>query len=218
MAPDVFSVSPDWLETTLKKLTLITAVFCAFFLVSATAKAQQFDIAFGYGTTTGQSATDALTDVNHTPQNVGGGGYPAFSGDFLFKNNFGIGAEAAWRAHQNLDLFLQPYRPILYDFNAVLAPPLGKKAQADFQGGIGWESIRFYTPFFNNCNGFNCTNFTSSNHFLGHVGAGLRYYVTNSVFIMPEAHFYFVRNNIEFSGPRISRYGVSIGYSFKNQE
>lgn len=204
----------------MKKFLFITAVFCAFFLVSATAKAQQFDLAFGYGTTIGQPASDALNDLNHTPQNVGGGGYPAFSGDFLFKRNFGISAEAAWRAHQNLDLFLQPYRPILYDFNAVLAPPLGKKAQAVLQGGIGWESIRFYTPFFNNCSGAfgSCTNFVSSNHLLGHVGGGLRYYVTNSVFIMPEAHFYFVRNNLEFSGPRISRYGVSIGYSFKNQE
>ena len=203
----------------MKKITLITAVFCAFFLVSATAKAQQFDLAFGYGTTIGQPASDALTDVNHTPQSVGGGGYPAFSGDFLFKKNFGVGAEAAWRARQNVDVFGQAYRPILYDFNAVLAPPLGKKAQANFQGGVGWESIRFYTPFCTSFSQFSgCTNFTSSNHLLGHVGAGLRYYVTNSVFIMPEAHFYFVRNNLEFSGPRISRYGVSIGYSFKNQE
>lgn len=202
----------------MKKLTLITAVFCGFFLISGTAKAQQFDLAFGYGTTIGQPASDALTEVNHTPQSVGGGGYPAFSGDFLFNKNFGVGAEAAWRARQNIDLFGQPYRPILYDFNAVLAPPLGKKAQASFQGGIGWESIRFYSPFFQCSNFGGCTNFTSSNHFLGHVGAGLRYYVTNSVFIMPEAHFYFVRDNLEFSGPRISRYGVSIGYSFKNQE
>jgi hypothetical protein len=205
------------LETTLKRLTFITTVFCAFFVISATANAQQFDLAFGYGTTTGQPATDALTDVNHTPQDVGGGGYPAFHGDFLFKKNFGVGAEVAWRAHQNVDLSFQPYRPILYDFNAVLAPTLGKKAQADLQGGIGWESIRFYQPFFQ-CSFSGCTNFTSSNHLLGHVGGGLRYYVTNSVFVEPEAHFYFVRNNVEFSGPRIARYGVSIGYSFKNQE
>lgn len=204
----------------MKRLLFLTAVFCAFCLVSATARAQQFDLAFGYGTTIGQPASDAINSVNHTPQDVGGGGYPAFSGDFLFKRNFGIGAEAAWRAHQNFDVFQQPYRPILYDFNAVLAPPLGKKAQADLQGGIGWESIRFYTPFFNqNCSPFSgCTNFVSSNHLLAHVGGGLRYYVTNSIFIMPEAHFYFVRNNLEFSGPRISRYGISIGYSFKNQE
>lgn len=202
----------------MKKLTLITAVFCALFLASATAEAQQFDLAFGYGTTKGQPASDAGTDINHFPQNVGGGGYPAFSGDFLFKRNFGISAEASWRAHQNIDAFGQPYRPILYDFNAVLAPPLGKKAQADIQGGIGWESIRFYTPFFQCSSLGGCTNFTSSNHFLGHVGGGIRYYVTNSVFVMPEAHFYFVRNNLEFSGPRIARYGVSIGYSFKNQE
>jgi hypothetical protein len=27
-----------------------------------------------------------------------------------------------------------------------------------------------------------------------------------------------VHNNVEFSGARASRFGVSIGYSFKNQE
>ena len=186
----------------MKRLTFIIAVFCACFAVAATANAQQFDLAFGYGTTKGQPATDAIADPNHTPQDVGGGGYPAFSGDFLFKKNFGVGAEASWRAHQNLDVSFQPYRPILYDFNAVFAPTLGKKAQLDLQGGIGWESIRFYQPFFQ-CSFTGCTNFTSSNHLLGHVGAGFRYYVTNAVFIRPEAHFYFVHNNVEFSGPRI---------------
>jgi len=97
------------------------------------AHAQQFDLAFGVGTVTGQSASDAFNDIqNHTPQSIGGGGYPAFSGDFLFiKKYFGVGGEVAWRGHQNVDIFFNPYRPIFYDFNAVYGPPLGKKAQAD---------------------------------------------------------------------------------------
>jgi len=196
----------------------MSAAFCLILLSGSAAFAQQFDLAFGVGTVIGQSASDGLTNPDHTPQSIGGGGYPAFSGDFLFiKKYFGVGGEVAWRAHQNVDIFFNPYRPILYDFNAVYGPPLGKKVQADLQGGIGLESLRFYQPFFT-CSFTGCTNFQSSNHFLVHVGGGLRFYVTNSIFIRPEAHFYFVHNNFEFSGPRVNRYGVSIGYSLKNQD
>lgn len=202
----------------MKKLLLMSAAFCLILLGGSTAFAQQFDLAFGVGTVTGQSASDALTSADHTPQSIGGGGYPSFSGDFLFiKKYFGVGGEVAWRAHQNVDIFFNPYRPILYDFNAVYGPPLGKRAQADLQGGIGLESLRFYQPFFT-CSFTGCTNFQSSNHFLVHVGGGIRFYVTHAIFIRPEAHFYFVRNNFEFSGPRVNRYGVSIGYSLKNQD
>jgi hypothetical protein len=186
------------------------------FLVAATAAhAQQFDIAFGFGTVTGTSASNA--GQGHAPQTISGGGYPSFSGDFLFfKRYFGIGGNVAWRANQNVDIFFTPYRPILYDFNAVYAPPLGKHMQANLQAGIGGESVRFYTPFFT-CNFVGCTNFQSSNHFLGHVGGGLRFYVTRSIFLSPEAHFYFVNNNFEFAGPNVNRYAVSIGYSLKNK-
>jgi hypothetical protein len=191
-----------------------------FFAANAV-QAQQLDVAFGVGTITGQPATDGdpltSTTINHFPQTISGGAYPTLSGDFLFKKGFGIGMAASWRAHQNLDIFQQPYRPLLYDFNAVYAPELGKKVQAELQGGIGMESIRFYTPFLT-CGTFSgCTNFSSSNHFMTHVGGGLKFYVTESIFIRPEAHLYFVRNNLEFSGPRVQRFGVSIGYSLKNR-
>ena len=203
----------------MKKLFLLSAAFCLVLMSVSAAHAQQFDLAFGVGTVTGQSASDAFNDIqDHTPQSIGGGGYPAFSGDFLFiKKYFGVGGEVAWRGHQNVDIFFNPYRPILYDFNAVYGPPLGKRAQAELQAGIGLESLRFYQPFFT-CNFVGCTNFQSSNHFLTHVGGGLRFYVTNSIFIRPEAHFYFVRNNFEFSGPRVQRFGVSVGYSLKNRD
>ena len=201
----------------MKKLSLLVAAFCLVLLGKAAAQAPQFDMGFGYGTLIGQPASDAIGSTDHFPQSVGGGGYPVFSGDFIFyKKYFGVGGEVAWRAHQNVDAFFQPYRPILTDFNGIYAPTIGKKAQAELQGGIGWETIRFYTPFFT-CNTFGCTNFNSSNHFLGHVGGGIRWYVTNSVFLRPEAHFYFIHNNFEFSGPRASRYGVTLGYSFKQQ-
>jgi hypothetical protein len=178
------------------------------------AHAQQLDIAFGLSTV---MAPDA--DVVNQVPSLRGGGYMSFSGDFLFYHNFGVGMTAAWRAHQNIDqTAFQPFRPIFYEFNGVYQPPMGKRAQADLQGGIGFESIRFYEPFFT-CGAFSgCTNFTSSNHFLGHVGGGVKIYVTNSVFIEPMAHFYFVHNNFEFSSGHAQRYGAQIGYSFKNRE
>ena len=208
----------------MKRLSLLFAAFCMLFVVAGLAGAQQMDVAFGFGTVSGNPASDAsLSEVvagTATPQSIGGGGYPAFSGDFLFyKKYIGVGGEVAWRANQNVNIFSQPYRPILYDFNAVLAPPIGKRAQAEFQAGIGAQSVRFYTPFFTCSGGFfpNCTDYSSSNHFLGHFAGGVRFYVTRSVFIRPEVHFYLVHNNVEFAGPRVTRYGASIGYSFKNQ-
>jgi len=185
--------------------------FGLFFLLGGAAQAQQFDLTFGVSGLTGPETTPSGI------QTIGGGAYPSFGLDFLFYHNLGVGFNAAFRAHQNLYQGFQPFRPFFYDVDAVYAPPLGKRAQAELSAGIGAESIRFYTPFLN-CNFISCTDFVSSNHFLGQFGAGLRLYVTRSVFIRPEAHLYVVRNNFEFSGSRATRFGVSIGYSFKNQE
>jgi hypothetical protein len=195
----------------LKKLSLIVASFCLFFLLGSTAQAQQFDLSFGVSALTAPASTPTL-------QTMGGGAYPSFGLDFLFYHNFGVGFNAAFRASQNLYQGFQPFRPFLYNVGVVYAPPLGKRAQLDLSAGIGAESIRFYTPFLT-CSSFTgCTDFVSSNHFLGQFGAGVRLYVTPRIFIRPEASLYVINNNFEFSGSRATRFGVSIGYSFKNQE
>jgi hypothetical protein len=49
---------------------------------------------------------------------------------------------------------------------------------------------------------------------MGHFGGGLRLYVWGNLFVRPEAHFYLIHNNTDFSGPWAARYGASIGYSF----
>jgi hypothetical protein len=199
------------LESNLKKLSLFVASFCLFFLLGSTAQAQQFDLTFGVSALTAPASTPTL-------QTMGGGAYPSFGLDFLFYHNVGIGFNAAFRASQNLYQGFQPFRPFLYNVGVVYAPPLGKRAQLDLSAGIGAESIRFYTPFLT-CSSFTgCTDFVSSNHFLGQFGAGVRLYVTPRIFIRPEASLYLINNNFEFSGSRATRFGVSIGYSFKNQE
>jgi hypothetical protein len=199
------------LESNLKKLSLFVASFCLFFLLGSTAQAQQFDLSFGVSALTAPASTATL-------QTMGGGAYPSFGLDFLFYHNLGIGFNAAFRGSQNLYQGFQPFRPFLYNVGAVYAPPLGKRAQLELSAGIGAESIRFYTPFLT-CSSFTgCTDFVSSNHFLGQFGGGLRLYVTPRIFIRPEASLYLINNNFEFSGSRATRFGVSLGYSFKNQE
>jgi hypothetical protein len=114
-----------------------------------------------------------------------------------------------------LDSF--PIGPSFIDFSAVYAPPLGKYFAANLMAGIGAQSTRFYQGYYE-CGFTGCTNYTSSNPFLTHLGAGLNMYVRGNFFVRPEAHVYFVNNNEEFSSGRVNRYGVSIGYSFGREE
>ena len=195
-------------STFFKKFGLVLGLV----LAAATAgSAQDFDVAFGVGKLIAPSASSA--SGNHNPVSLTGGAYPVFTADYLLKHNFGFGGEIAWRASRNVYAGFQPYRPLLYDFGAVYAPH-ARRIGAELQAGIGWESLRFYQPFFN-CSGFTgCSNFVSSNHFMGHFGGGLRYYFKGHFFVRPEAHVYLIRNNVEFSSPLATRVGVSLGYTF----
>ena len=198
----------------LKKLKLILFSL-GLSLVPFGAHAQQIDAAFGVNALTSPSASSA--SGSYSPESLGGGAYLSFSGNVLFKHQLGIQGEVAWRASQKIYGGFQPYRPILYDFNGIWAPRLGSRVGAEVMGGIGAESLRFYTPYYN-CSFSGCTNYVSSNHLLGHVGGGLKLYVTKSIFVRPEVHAYFIRNNYEFSSPRAFREGVSIGYTFRPED
>ncbi len=193
----------------MKKLVAIAAV-SLFLLIHQHAQAQDLEAAFGFGTLTAPSASEATGD--HSPVSLTGGLYPSFSANYFLKHNLGFGGELSWRASQNLYLGYQPYRPIIYDFNAVWAPHIAKGTAAELMAGIGAENLHFYG--FTNCGFTGCTNYISSNHFLGHFGAGLRYNVWGHVFVRPEAHLYLIKNNVEFSSPRATRFGISIGYNF----
>jgi len=192
----------------MRKLVLVAILF-VFASIAAQA---QVDVAFGLSTTSGASATSA--SGNYAPQSIGGGTYLNFSGDYLFWKGFGVGGQIAWRASQSLWGGQLPYRPIFYDFNGVYAPRINQYLGAELQGGIGAESVRFYTGNVI-CSAFSgCSNYQSTNHFMGHIGGGVKVYPKGNFFIRPEAHVYFVRNNFEFSGPRVTRYGMSIGYTW----
>ena len=195
----------------MKRLALnLTALLCTLFFATVPAHAQQFDAAFGFNALTAPSST--FTSSTFTPS-VSGGMYPSFSADLLFRHHFGVNGEVAWRAHQGLYGGYEPYRPIFYDFNAIYVPKITKRVSGELLAGIGGEDLRFYQGFYN-CNFVSCTNYVSSNHFMEHVGAGLRFYVWGHVFVRPEAHMYFINNNREFSSSHSERYGISIGYTF----
>jgi hypothetical protein len=200
-------------EKILSKLLVITTT-CALFLMAGSARGQQVDAAFGVSTITAPSGSSASADFQ--PQTLGGGAYPTFSANYLIKHHLGVNGEVSWRAHQNTYLGFQPFRPILFDFNGIWAPEIAHRVGAELMGGIGVADVRFYQPFFT-CSAFSgCTNFTTTKHFMGHFGAGIKLYVTENFFIRPEAHLYLIHNNFEFSGPRAERLGISIGYTWRS--
>ena len=178
--------------------------------MAGAAYAQSGDVAFGIGSlvSTGTANSASFTD------NLGGGVYPSFSGDYLIKHHFGVQGEVSWRATQKLYGGFQPYRPIFFDFNAIYAPEIGKRAAVELMAGIGAENLRFYQSQYI-CGFTGCTNYTSENHFMGHIGGGLKLYVFGNVFVRPEAHLYLVHNNFEFTSNNAARVGVSIGYTFR---
>jgi hypothetical protein len=189
-------------------------------MFAAGAQAQEFHGAFGFGTVTAPGPSTDSTGF--TFPSLSGGLYPSFSGIFILKHHIGFGGDVAWRASRAVYggtvsnfAFAQPYRPIFYDFNAVYGSRFGKhgKLGGDIMAGIGGEDLRFYTPYYT-CGFTSCTNYQSSNHFAGHFAADLRYYFWGNAFIRPEAHYYVVRNNFEFNNANVSRFTISIGYSF----
>jgi len=193
----------------LKKLTLVVA-FCALLALEIVpAHAQEADVGIGFGTLTVPSSSSS---TNSGTQQMGGGLYPSVSANIIFKHRIGFGGEVAWRSSQNLYFGFQPFRPILFDFNGVWAPNLGKRTTLEAMGGIGAESVRFYTGTLS-CSFVSCTDYVSSNHFLTHVGAGIRYRVWHNFFIRPEAHYYYVNNNNEFNSNQAARFNITLGYA-----
>ncbi len=182
--------------------------------LATTAHAQQVDVALALGTTSSPASTGSLS-LGNFKQSLRGGTFFGFNGDVLFLGNLGVEAEINWRTSQTIYGGQIPYRPLFYDFNAIYARRFTKRVGAEVLAGIGAESARFYSAQAQSCDIYgNCTNYVSSNHFMGDVGAGLRLYPYHNFFVRPEARLYLVHNNAEFSSSRVLRYGVSIGYTF----
>lgn len=195
----------------MRKLAFLATVF-AFFMLPNLASAQQGDAMLGFGTVVSPGAAECSLITFTCPEK--GGLYINLGADVIFHRRLGLGFDAAWRASQGnyADSGL-PYRPIIFDFNGVYQPRLGKKVGADLMAGIGWQDTRFYSSNYT-CSFVTCTNYSSSNHFLIDLGAGVRYYAWGHVFVRPEVRYYRIFNNTsDFTSGNVIRVGASIGYT-----
>ncbi len=203
------------MKKTLRIVTLSAFACAALAAFSNFAQAQRIDVAFGVSTIDAPGATAATS--GHSPASLTGGAYPGFSADFIFFHNLGFGGEVYWKGSQATypdPNNPTPYRPIFYDFNAVYSPRLMRRVYLEAVAGIGAQSTRFYCGI--SCIDFYTgTNYVSSNHFMGDFGGGIKFYPKGGWFVRPEARVYLVHNNLEFSSLRATRYGISIGYTFK---
>jgi hypothetical protein len=170
---------------------------------------------FGFGISNAIApSTSGANGVDHLPVSLSGGVYPGFNGNVLFYHNAGLGAEIFWRGSQ-VDYAGQGFnfRPLFWNVNAVYSPKLASHAYLELVGGIGALSTRFYTG--TTCGIYTCSNYQSSNHFDADFGGGIKLYAKGGFFIRPEARFYIIHNNLEFSSNHAARAGISIGYTFK---
>jgi hypothetical protein len=190
----------------------IGTVLVSFSLLLGAASAQQIDIGFGLSGITSPSYGSSTV---YSAPSQGGGVYPGFSGDFLLKKNLGVEGEIYWKGSQGVYNGYQPYRPLFWDFNGIWLPHLARRVTGELVAGIGAESIRFYNNFYTCSYITGCTNYTSSNHFMGDFGGGIRFYPIGNFFVRPEARFYLIHNNVEFNSNHATRYGVTIGYTFR---
>lgn len=198
----------------MKTHRLILVAVCIMVLAGVGA-AQSVDAFFGFNTLT--------ADHNDQFPYMGGGFFPSVGGDLVLFNTpligaWGFGGEVAWRGKQmayinSFGVF--PVRPILYDFNLVWEPISLPRITPVIELGVGAESLRVYSSQFT-CGSFTgCTNYQSSNHLMGHLGVGVRLYLTDHIFIQPDAHLYVIRHNIEFQVPNARRFGIAIGYTLR---
>jgi hypothetical protein len=195
----------------LRKFALVLTA-CAVLLCAALAHAQQVDVALGAGillSTTNLTASQAFL-----PPAEKGGIYPSFSIDRILPSRFGYGAEVAFSYRQQSYNGFQEYRPIFYNVNAIFAPHFTKRIDADFMAGAGGERVLFYSPSGSCFFPGGCSAALNSNHFLFHLGAGVRYSFFRRFFVSPEANFYHIVNNVEFHSDNVLRVGASIGYRF----
>jgi len=195
----------------LRKLAILAPV-CAFLFFAQFASAQQGDIFLGGGTLLSSS------NSNSTFPSEKGGLFINLGGDVVPFKHFGVNVETAWRATQGVygsETGLN-YRPILTDFNALYQPRLGKKLGLDLMAGIGAADTRLYEQ---GASQPGVSNYLSTDHFMEHLGGGIRYYVWRHVFVRPEVHYYHIQSNNSlsdngvFNSNNLVRVGASIGYT-----
>jgi hypothetical protein len=195
----------------LRKFALVLSA-CAVLLFRTFACAQQTDVAVGAGIL--ESSKNSTASVGYLPPAEKGGLYPSFSIVHIRGNHYGYGAEFAYSYKRQLYNGYQAYRPILYDVNAIYAPHLFNKADAELMAGVGGHTVLFYYQYGFCSFSSGCATHVNSTQFLFHLGGGIRYTAWRHLFVRPEAHYYYIVNNSNFHSGNVLRLGASVGYTF----
>ena len=188
-----------------------------FFVTLANAQGG-FNAYFGLGTAHNGSTNQLIDPLNTgTPMLTPsmGGVFGTLGGGVMLTPKFGAGGEVSFLFAQG-DYAGLGYRPVFYDFNGIWTPTLSaKRIVPEIQGGLGGVSMRFYggSQYCDPYTGV-CSNYAgSSNHFQLHVGAGVRFYLTEHIFVRPQFDYHWVHNFNEFSSDSVPEYTIAIGYS-----
>ncbi len=164
-----------------------------FCLVVAYAQSE-VDISVGLGTAQASSngqTIDPLGTGDFAPTGAINGLFLKIGGDVMFKPSIGAGFETSFRPAQGSYAGLGD-RPLFYDFNGIYAPRLkSKRFVPELQAGLGGMNLKFYASqqSCNSLTGCSTSNsfLTSANHFQLHFGGGIKYYVTDHIFVRPES-------------------------------
>ncbi len=196
----------------MRRLGLVVLA-CAALASAATVFAQQVDFAVGGNTV--WSPKNTTDQVGFLPPPEKGGVYPSISLQYISPRRRGLNAEFAFRDKKAIYNDFQPYRPFLYDVNAVYEPRFDEKTSGDFMAGVGGQTVLFYNEF-GPCGAPSggCRININSTHFLLHASAGVKYYFWRNFFARPEAHWYYIVNNTQFHSNNLFRVGVSVGHTF----
>jgi opacity protein-like surface antigen len=191
------------------------------------------DFAVGGGTATDTSNHGAFDNINSANAfgpclpNTGdpfcqttpgmGGFFLGFSGDIMFKEHFGAGAEVNFQP-SHLNYGPLQYRESFVDVNGIYEPITKKRVMLQLQGGIGSARTSFQISQ-SGCAVAVCSTqtepFGSATHFQLHGGVGVQIAVTDHIFIRPQFDLHYVPNLTDHFGRNaVPEYTVWVGYHF----
>ncbi len=163
-------------------------------------------------------AVDTFGDGNLYNTSSLNGVFLDFGAGIMASKHFGFGGEFSLKPGKTDYAGLQ-YRPIFYDFNAIVHPVTSsKRIVPEIQAGLGGVNMKFYYSQ-QSCTIIGCQNSSSfiqsANHFQLHVGAGVSFFVTDNIYVRPQFDLHYVNNfTDQFNSNWVPQYGVQVGYRF----
>lgn len=147
-----------------------------------------------------------------------GGFFLGFTGDIMFKEHFGAGAEVNFQP-SHLGYGPLQYRESFLDVNGIYEPITKKRAILQLQGGIGSARTSFQFSQSSCVGTAVCSTGTqavgSASHFQVHAGVGVQIGITEHIFIRPQFDLHYVPNlTDQFGRNVVPEYTIWLGYHF----